>query len=68
MRLARLPLLLAALFAPALTASIALAQSNNQKGPAAQRAALRIRFKPAQSSDGRPVDSRATVHITFRLS
>jgi TonB family protein len=33
----------------------------------AQRAALRIRFKPAQS-DGRPVDSRATVHITFRLS
>ena len=35
---------------------------------AAQRAALRIRFKPAQSADGRPVDSRATVHITFRLS
>jgi len=34
---------------------------------AAQRAALRIRFKPAQS-DNRPVDSRATVHITFRLS
>ena len=34
---------------------------------AAQRASLRIRFKPAQS-DGRPVDSRATVHITFRLS
>jgi TonB family protein len=34
---------------------------------AAQRAALRMRFKPAQS-DGRPVDSRATVHITFRLS
>jgi TonB family protein len=34
---------------------------------AAQQAALRIRFKPAQS-DGRPVDSRATVHITFRLS
>jgi TonB family protein len=34
---------------------------------AAQRAALRIRFKPAQS-DGAPVDSRATVHITFRLS
>ncbi len=34
---------------------------------AAQRAALRIRFKPAQSA-GRPVDSRATVHITFRLS
>ena len=34
---------------------------------AAQRAALRIRFSPAQS-DGRPVDSRATVHITFRLS
>ena len=34
---------------------------------AAQRAALRIRFKPAQS-DGRPADSRATVHITFRLS
>ena len=34
---------------------------------AAQRAALRIRFKPAQS-DGGPVDSRATVHITFRLS
>ena len=34
---------------------------------AAQRAALRIRFKPALS-DGRPVDSRATVHITFRLS
>jgi TonB family protein len=34
---------------------------------AAQLAALRIRFKPAQS-DGRPVDSRATVHITFRLS
>ena len=34
---------------------------------AAQRAALRIRFKPAQSGDG-PVDSRATVHITFRLS
>jgi TonB family protein len=35
---------------------------------AAQRAALRIRFKPAQSSDGRAVDSRATVFITFRLS
>ncbi len=34
---------------------------------AAQRAAVRIRFKPAQS-DGRAVDSRATVHITFRLS
>ena len=34
---------------------------------AAQRAATRMRFKPAQS-DGRPVDSRATVHITFRLS
>jgi TonB family protein len=34
---------------------------------AAQRAALRIRFKPAQS-DGRSVDSLATVHITFRLS
>jgi TonB family protein len=34
---------------------------------AAQRAAVRIRFKPAQL-DGRPVDSRATVHITFRLS
>jgi TonB family protein len=34
---------------------------------AAERAALRIRFKPAQS-DGRAVDSRATVHITFRLS
>jgi TonB family protein len=33
----------------------------------AQRAALRMRFKPAQS-DGRAVDSRATVHITFRLS
>jgi TonB family protein len=35
---------------------------------AAERAALRIRFKPAQSSDGRSVDSRATVYITFRLS
>jgi TonB family protein len=34
---------------------------------AAERAALRIRFKPAQA-DGRAVDSRATVHITFRLS
>jgi TonB family protein len=34
---------------------------------AAQRAALRIRFKAAQSGGG-PVDSRATVHITFRLS
>ncbi len=34
---------------------------------AAQQAALRIRFKPAES-DGGPVDSRATVHITFRLS
>ena len=34
---------------------------------AARRAASRIRFKPAQS-DGGPVDSRATVHITFRLS
>jgi len=34
---------------------------------AAQRAALHIRFKPAQSDAG-PVDSRATVHITFRLS
>jgi TonB family protein len=34
---------------------------------AAQRAALRIRFKPAHS-DGTPVDFRATVHITFRLS
>jgi TonB family protein len=35
---------------------------------AAERAALRIRFKPAQSTDGRAVDSRATVQITFRLS
>jgi len=34
---------------------------------AAQRAALRMRFTPAQSG-GRAVDSRATVHITFRLS
>jgi len=34
---------------------------------AAQRAAVRIRFKPALSDD-RPIDSRATVHITFRLS
>jgi TonB family protein len=34
---------------------------------AAERAARRIRFKPAQSGD-RPVDARATVHITFRLS
>ena len=34
---------------------------------AAHRAALGIRFKPAQS-DGRPVDFRTTVHITFRLS
>jgi TonB family protein len=34
---------------------------------AAERAALRIRFKPAQS-EGRAVDSRATVYITFRLS
>ena len=34
---------------------------------AAQRAALRIRFKPAQSDAG-PVDSTATIHITFRLS
>ena len=34
---------------------------------AAQLAALRIRFKPAQSDSG-PVDSRATVYITFRLS
>jgi TonB family protein len=34
---------------------------------AAERAALRMRFKPAQSA-GRPVDYRATVHITFRLS
>ncbi len=33
----------------------------------AERAASRIRFKPAQS-DGRAVDSRATVYITFRLS
>ena len=34
---------------------------------AAERAALRIRFKPAQS-DGRAVDSRAKVQITFQLS
>ena len=34
---------------------------------AARLAALRIRFKPAQSDSG-PVDSRATVYITFRLS
>ena len=34
---------------------------------AAERAAVRIRFKPSQS-DGRAVDFRATVHITFRLS
>jgi TonB family protein len=34
---------------------------------AAQRAALRIRFKPAQSDSG-PVASRATVHIALRLS
>ena len=36
MRLARLPLLLAALLAPAFAASIAGAQANNQKVPAAQ--------------------------------
>ena len=36
MRLARLPLLLAALLAPAVTASIARAQANDQKGPTAQ--------------------------------
>jgi len=34
---------------------------------AAERAASRIRFKPAQS-DGRTVVSRAMVYITFRLS
>ena len=34
---------------------------------AAQRAAVRIRFKPALADD-RPIDSHATVHITFRLS
>jgi TonB family protein len=34
---------------------------------AAERAARRIRFKPAQS-DGRAVDSRARVQITFQLS
>ena len=36
MRLARLPLLLAALLAPAVTASIAHAQAKDQKGPTAQ--------------------------------
>jgi hypothetical protein len=36
MRLARLPLLLAALLAPAVTASIASAQERNQKAPTAQ--------------------------------
>ncbi len=36
MRLARLPLLLAALFAPALTASIAGAQTHDRKAPTAQ--------------------------------
>src|SRR5262245_5180121 len=36
MRLVRLPLLLAALLAPALTASIASAQAKDQKAPAAQ--------------------------------
>ena len=36
MRLARLPLLLAALLAPAVTASIARAQANDQKVPTAQ--------------------------------
>src|SRR6185503_19477664 len=36
MRLARLPLLLTALLAPALTASIAGAQEKNQKAPTAQ--------------------------------
>src|SRR5688572_11701414 len=36
MRLARLPLLLAALLAPAVTASIARAQANDQKAPTAQ--------------------------------
>jgi TonB family protein len=34
---------------------------------AAEQAAMRIRFKPAQA-DGRAVDYRATVHITFRIS
>jgi TonB family protein len=34
---------------------------------AAEQAAKRIRFKPAQA-DGRAVDYRATVHITFRIS
>ena len=36
MRFVRLPLLLAALLAPAMTASIASAQANDQKAPAAQ--------------------------------
>jgi TonB family protein len=34
---------------------------------AAEQAAKRIRFKPAQA-DGRAVDYRATVHISFRIS
>src|SRR5581483_3746338 len=34
---------------------------------AATRAALGMRFKPAQSA-GRPVDFRTTVHIVFRLA
>jgi hypothetical protein len=34
---------------------------------AAEQAAKRIRFKPAPA-DGRALDYRATVHITFRIS
>jgi TonB family protein len=34
---------------------------------AAEQAVMRIRFKPAQA-DGRSVNYRATVHITFRIS
>jgi outer membrane biosynthesis protein TonB len=34
----------------------------------AMAAARQIRFKPAKTADGQPVDSQAVVHILFELA
>ena len=52
MRLARLPLLLAALLAPAVTASIASAQAKIRKLQRPRRQAAQDRSKPTTSSTG----------------
>lgn len=64
MRLARLPLLLAALLAPAVTASIARAQANDQKVPTAQ---MPSRAGQAEANDIIDRMNRAELVVLERL-